>query len=63
MIRITASDFESSHLASFSDWVDLSKGPLEDREYTTRDAVKSGAPVLYQPVLKVVHELALQRYL
>jgi len=53
---------ESSHLATFSDWVGLSKGPLEDREYTTRYAVKSGAPVLYQPALKVVHELGGEEY-
>ncbi|MBW1715314.1 MAG: TM0106 family RecB-like putative nuclease [Deltaproteobacteria bacterium] len=53
---------ESSHLATFSDWMDLSKGPLEDREYTTRDAVKSGAPVLYQPAFKVVHEIGGKEY-
>jgi len=53
---------ESSHLATFSEWVDLRKGPLEEREYRTKDMVMSGAPVLYQPALKAIHKLSEEEY-
>jgi len=53
---------ESSHLATFSEWADLREGPLEEREYRTKDMVMSGAPVLYQPALKAIHKLDEEEY-
>jgi predicted RecB family nuclease len=48
---------EVSHLATFPEYIDLSKGSLEDREERTKETVKRGAPVIYQAVLRTTHEL------
>jgi predicted RecB family nuclease len=48
---------EVSHLATFPEYVDLSEGALEDREERTKEALKHGAPVIYQAVLRTTNEL------
>jgi predicted RecB family nuclease len=53
---------EVSHLATFPEHVDLSDGTLEDREKRTKEAVKRGAPVIYQAVLRTTHKLSGREY-
>jgi len=48
---------ELSHLAAFSEYVDLREGTLKDRFHKTKKAVEQGAPVLYQAVLRTTHKL------
>lgn len=48
---------EAAHLATFPEYIDLSKGHLEEREKKTREAVELGAPLIYQAVLRTTHKL------
>ncbi len=48
---------EAVHLATFPEYIDLSKGHLEEREKKTREAVELGAPLIYQAVLRTTHKL------
>jgi predicted RecB family nuclease len=48
---------EAAHLATFPEYIDLSKGHLEEREKKTREAVELGAPLIYQAVLVTAHKL------
>lgn len=43
---------ERDHFAPFPQVVDLSKGSRIEREARTREAIRAGAPVLYQPALR-----------
>lgn len=43
---------EQSHLKTFPEYVDISSGTIDQREYRTKKSVKQGAQVLYQPVLR-----------
>ncbi len=43
---------EQSHLRTFPEYVDLSLYTINQREYLTKNSVKQGAHVLYQPVLR-----------
>ena len=53
---------ERLHLSTFPDYVDLREGGLEDRERKTKEAVESGASVIYQAVLRSSHEFGGRRY-
>ena len=48
---------EVSHLATFPEYEDLREGSLEDRKERTKEALKHGASVIYQAVLKTIYEL------
>lgn len=52
VIRRLADLHERSHLATFPSVVDLSAGTREERERQTKEAVKGGAPVIYQTALR-----------
>lgn len=52
VIRRLADLHERSHLATFPSVLDLSAGTREERERQTKEAVKGGAPVIYQTALK-----------
>jgi predicted RecB family nuclease len=43
---------EKSHLDTFPEYVDFSKGSLEEREKKTVEAIKQSVPIIYQAVLK-----------
>ena len=48
---------EAAHLATFPEYIDLSKGHLEERERRTREAVEQDATLIYQAVLKTTYVL------
>ncbi len=48
---------EISHLSTFPEYVDLSKGTLEEREKRTKEAVERGESVIYQAVLRATQDL------
>lgn len=48
---------EVSHLATFPEHINLSRGTLEEREQKTREAVEKRAPVIYQAVFNTTYEL------
>ncbi len=54
LIRDLGLRHEREHLESFPDHRDLSEGNLTDRLQRTRQALASGAPVIYQGVLRAV---------
>lgn len=43
---------EEAHRASLGNVLDLSAGDLADREHRTGEAIRSGYPILYQPVFR-----------
>ena len=49
---------EASHLSSFPEFTDLSKGRREERREQTVAEVQRGAKVLYQPVLEATEKLS-----
>ena len=53
---------EASHLATFPKFSDLSEGPIEEREKKSIKAVKQGAPIIYQAVLRTTYELCGGKY-
>lgn len=53
---------EVSHLNSFSQYADLRKGTLKEREKNTKDVLGQGAPVLYQAVFRTVYTMSGKTY-
>lgn len=52
VLRRLADLHERAHLATFPTVLDLSAGTREERERRTQEAVKGGAPVIYQTALR-----------
>ena len=48
---------EKSHLATFLEYADLSKGTFENGLIKTRHEIQKGTPVLYQAVLRSEYKL------
>jgi hypothetical protein len=56
-VRRLAERHEQAHLATFPTVVDLSAGTREDRERRTQEAVRNGAPVIYQAALRATIQI------
>lgn len=57
VVRRLAERHEQAHLATFPTVVDLSAGTREDRERRTQEAVRNGAPVIYQAALRATIQI------
>jgi predicted RecB family nuclease len=58
VIRRLGDRHEKAYLATFPDVLDLTQGTREERQFATREAIRAGAAVIYQPLFTETIELA-----
>jgi predicted RecB family nuclease len=58
VIRRLGDRHEKAYLATFPDVLDLTQGTREERQTATREAIRAGAAVIYQPLFAETIELA-----
>jgi predicted RecB family nuclease len=53
---------ETRHLSSFTDFVDIREGSLQEREDKTKKAIEHNSPAIYHPILTSIHKFGAKDY-